>query len=103
MFARDPKLDVTTYKVEEHKARLLQVSSLMIRPIPISAASAPAAAGSIKVEHMADYAQSPYAGIRYFESVERKLGKSETADSRGSTPRPASTMSAPARRPMSTC
>lgn len=24
MFARDPKLDVTTYKMEEHKARLLE-------------------------------------------------------------------------------
>src|ERR1700742_1403960 len=26
VFARDPKLDVTTYKVEDHKARLLEVS-----------------------------------------------------------------------------
>ena len=34
----------------------------------------------IMLEHMADYAQSPYAGIRYFESVERKLGKAETAE-----------------------
>jgi Tannase and feruloyl esterase len=29
---------------------------------------------------MADYAQSPYAGIRYFENVERKLGKAETTE-----------------------
>ena len=28
---------------------------------------------------MADYAQSPYAGIRYFENVERTLGKDKTA------------------------
>ena len=34
----------------------------------------------IVLENMADYAQSPYAGIRYFESVERKLGKAETAE-----------------------
>jgi hypothetical protein len=34
----------------------------------------------ILLEHMADYAQSPYAGIRYFENVERKLGKAETAE-----------------------
>jgi Tannase and feruloyl esterase len=34
----------------------------------------------IMLEHMSDYAQSPYAGIRYFENVERKLGKSETAE-----------------------
>ena len=32
------------------------------------------------LEHMADYAQSPYAGIRYFENVERKLGRTETAE-----------------------
>ena len=31
------------------------------------------------LEHMADYAQSPYAGIRYFENVERTLGKDKTA------------------------
>jgi len=34
----------------------------------------------IMLEHMSDYAQSPYAGIRYFESVQRKLGKAETAE-----------------------
>jgi feruloyl esterase len=32
------------------------------------------------LEHMADYAQSPYAGIRYFENVERTLGKAETME-----------------------
>ena len=29
VFARDPKLDVTTYKPDDHKERLLQVSRLM--------------------------------------------------------------------------
>lgn len=33
----------------------------------------------IMLEHMADYAQSPYAGIRYFGNVQRTLGKSRTA------------------------
>jgi feruloyl esterase len=28
----------------------------------------------IMLEYMADYAQSPYAGIRYFESVQAKVG-----------------------------
>ena len=28
----------------------------------------------IILEYMADYAQSPYAGIRYFESVQKKMG-----------------------------
>jgi hypothetical protein len=34
----------------------------------------------IVLEHMADYAQSPYAGIRYFQAVERKLGVERVAD-----------------------
>ena len=32
------------------------------------------------LEHVADYAQSPYAGIRYFENVQRTLGKEKTAE-----------------------
>ena len=32
------------------------------------------------LENMADYAQSPYAGIRYFENVQRTLGKEKTAE-----------------------
>jgi feruloyl esterase len=80
VFARDPKLDVTTYKVEEHKARLLEVSSLMDSTDPDLSRFRARGGRLIMLEHMADYAQSPYAGIRYFESVERKLGKAETAE-----------------------
>ncbi len=80
VFARDPKLDVTTYKVEEHKARLLEVSKLMDSTNPDLSRFRARGGRLIMLEHMADYAQSPYAGIRYFESVERKLGKSETAE-----------------------
>ena len=32
------------------------------------------------LENMADYAQSPYAGIRYFENVQRRLGKERVAE-----------------------
>jgi feruloyl esterase len=80
VFARDPKLDVTTYKVEEHKARLLEVSQLMDSTDPDLSRFRARGGRLIMLEHMADYAQSPYAGIRYFESVERKLGKAETAE-----------------------
>ena len=80
VFARDPKLDVTTYKVEDHKARLLEVSSLMDSTDPDLGRFRAHGGRLIMLEHMADYAQSPYAGIRYFEAVERKLGKSETAE-----------------------
>ena len=33
----------------------------------------------IILEHMADYAQSPYAGIGYFEAVKKKMGEAATA------------------------
>jgi feruloyl esterase len=80
VFARDPKLDVTTYKVEDHKARLLEVSTLMDSTDPDLGRFRAHGGRLIMLEHMADYAQSPYAGIRYFESVERKLGKEQTAE-----------------------
>lgn len=80
VFARDPKLDVTTYKVEEHKERVMQVSQLMDSTDPDLGRFRARGGRLIMLEHMADYAQSPYAGIRYFESVEKKLGKGETAE-----------------------
>ena len=80
VFARDPKLDVTTYKPEDHKARVLEVSQLMDSTNPDLSRFRARGGRLIVLEHMADYAQSPYAGIRYFENVERKLGKAETAE-----------------------
>ena len=80
VFARDPKLDVTTYKPEEHKERLLQVSRLMDSTNPDLSRFAARGGKLVILEHMADYAQSPYAGIRYFENVQRKLGKEKTAE-----------------------
>ena len=81
VFARDPKLDVTTYKPEDHKERLLQVSRADGFDQSGSRAALRARGGKLVIlENMADYAQSPYAGIRYFENVERKLGKEKTAE-----------------------
>jgi feruloyl esterase len=80
IFARDPKLDVTTYKPEDHKVRVLEVSQLMDSTNPDLSRFRARGGRLIVLEHMADYAQSPYAGIRYFENVERKLGKAETAE-----------------------
>jgi Tannase and feruloyl esterase len=79
VFARDPKLDVTTYKVEDHKARVLEVSQLMDSTNPDLGRFQARGGKLVILEHMADYAQSPYAGIRYFENVERTLGKDKTA------------------------
>jgi hypothetical protein len=80
VFARDPKLDVTTYKPEEHKERVLQVSGLMDSTDPDLTRFRAHGGKLVMLEHMADYAQSPYAGIRYFENVERKLGKAGTEE-----------------------
>src|SRR5262249_19604773 len=78
-FPRDPKLAVTTYKVEDHKARVLEVWRLMDSTDPDLSRFRARNGRLIMLEHMADYAKNPYAGIRYFENVERKLGKAETA------------------------
>ena len=80
VFARDPKLDVTKYKPEDHKARVLEVSKLMDSTNPDLSAFRARKGKLIMLEHMADYAQSPYAGIRYFQGVQRTLGKAKTAE-----------------------
>ena len=80
VFARDPKLDVTKYRPEDYKERVLAVSALMDSTDPDLSRFRARGGRLIMLEHMSDYAQSPYAGIRYFESVQRKLGKAETAE-----------------------
>ena len=80
VFARDPKLDVTKYKPDDYKERLLKVSALMDSTDPDLSRFRAHGGKLIMLEHMADYAQSPYAGIRYFGNVQKKLGKDETAE-----------------------
>ena len=79
VFARDPKLDVASYKPEDHAERVREVSRLMDSTNPDLSAFRAHGGKLIMLEHMADYAQSPFAGIGYFESVQAKLGKAETA------------------------
>jgi feruloyl esterase len=79
VFARDPKLDVTTYRPEDHKQRVLEVSQLMDSTNPNLTAFSHHGGKLIILEHMSDYAQSPFAGIRYFENMQFTLGKEETA------------------------
>ncbi|WP_426537644.1 tannase/feruloyl esterase family alpha/beta hydrolase [Bradyrhizobium sp. McL0615] len=80
VFARDPQLDVTKYKPEDHRERVLQVSKLMDSTNPDLSRFSERGGKLVILEHMADYAQSPYAGIRYFENVQRKLGTEKTAE-----------------------
>lgn len=78
-YARDPALDLKTYKPEQHAARIAQVSALMDSTNPDLGAFAARGGKLLMLENMADYAQSPYAGIQYFESVQRKLGAERVA------------------------
>ncbi|WP_342360034.1 tannase/feruloyl esterase family alpha/beta hydrolase [Terrarubrum flagellatum] len=71
---RDPNADATVYDPTKHMERIRQVSALMDSTNPDLSAFAARGGKLIMLEHMADYAQSPYAGIRYFESVQKKLG-----------------------------
>jgi feruloyl esterase len=80
VFARDPTLDVTRYKPEDHAERVREVSALMDSTNPDLSAFAAHGGKLIMLEHMADYAQSPYAGIGYFESVEARLGKDKVRE-----------------------
>ncbi len=79
IYARDLTQDVTTYKPEDHKKRILEVSALMDSTNPNLSRFRARGGKLIVLEYMADYAQSPYAGIRYFESVESRMGKATVA------------------------
>jgi feruloyl esterase len=74
IFARNPNTDVATYDPAKHMSRIRQVSALMDSTNPDLSAFARRGGKLIVLEHMADYAQSPYAGIRYFQAVQDKMG-----------------------------
>jgi feruloyl esterase len=79
-FARDPNYDVTRFNPEQFADRLREVSALMDSTNPDLSAYAGRGAKLIVYENMADYAQSPYAGIDYYKSVVAKMGQAN-ADS----------------------
>jgi feruloyl esterase len=78
--ARDPDYDPRRFNPEEFVGRLRQISALMDSTDPNLAAFAARGGKLVITEHMADYAQSPYAGIEYYKSVIELLGE-EKADS----------------------
>ena len=78
-YARDPVFDVRRFKPEDHAARVQQVSALMDSTNPDLSAFHARGGKLIVLENMADYAQSPYAGIAYVEAVKSRLGAA-TAD-----------------------
>jgi hypothetical protein len=80
IFARDPSLDVKAYRPEDHKARIKEVSRLMDSTNPDINRFRSRGGKVLMLEYMSDYAQSPYAGIRYYENVVRTLGVAKAAD-----------------------
>lgn len=80
IFARDANLDVAKYKPEDYADRVREVSRLMDSTNPDLSAFRAHGGKLIMLEHMSDYAQSPFAGIGYFESVQAKLGKPTTRE-----------------------
>jgi feruloyl esterase len=68
--------DLRKYDPGRFRERILQVSELMDSMHPDLAAFRKRGGKLIILEHMADYAQSPYAGIEYWQSVVAKMGQS---------------------------
>ncbi len=79
IFVRDVNYDVSKYRPELYHTRVLEVSALMDATNPDLSAFNARGGKLMMLENMADYAQSPYAGIAYYESVVQKMGR-ETAD-----------------------
>lgn len=74
-YAQDPKADLRSYKPENHLARVQQVSALMDSTNPDLSAFQARGGKLLLLENMADYAQSPYAGIQYHQSVVARMGR----------------------------
>jgi hypothetical protein len=80
IFARDPNFDVRKYRPEDFADRVREVSGLMDSTNPDLGAFKARGGKLIMLEHMSDYAQSPYAGIGYFQKVQQRLGETAVAD-----------------------
>jgi len=77
-FAQDPDYDVTQFDPEALKERMKIVSELMDSTNPDLSEFSKHGGKLIVFENMADYAQSPYAGIEYVQAVKDTLGDEQT-------------------------
>ena len=80
IFVRDPNFDVRKYRPEDFAGRVREVSALMDSTNPDLGAFKGHGGKLIMLEHLSDYAQSPYAGIGYFQEVQKRMGEAATAD-----------------------
>jgi len=74
-FARDAKFDPRNFNPDAFKAQILRISNLMDSTDPDLSAFAARGGKLIIKEHTGDYAQSPFAGFGYYQSVVAKLGR----------------------------
>ena len=74
-FARDPKADLLRYRPDDFRDRVREVSQLMDATDPNLSAFAARGGKLIMMENMSDYAQSPFAGIEYFNNVIGTMGR----------------------------
>jgi Tannase and feruloyl esterase len=79
-YANDGAYDITKYKPEDHQTRLQKVAASMDSTNPDLSAFAAAGGKLILLDHMADYAKSPYATAQYFESVQQRMGAKKVAE-----------------------
>ena len=76
-YAQDPKADLMRYQPARHRARIEQVSALMDATDPDLSAFQARGGKLLLLENLADYAQSPYAGIQYHKSVVQRMGQAK--------------------------
>jgi feruloyl esterase len=72
---RNGQADPFSYSPDAHADRVRQISALMDSTNPDLSAFASRGGKIIVKEHMADYAQSPFAGIAYYQSVIARMGQ----------------------------
>ncbi|HZY18010.1 MAG TPA: tannase/feruloyl esterase family alpha/beta hydrolase [Ramlibacter sp.] len=74
-YAQDPKADLRQYDPKRHVQRVQQVSALMDSTNPDLSAFQARGGKLIVLENLADYAQSPFAGIGYHQAVVQRMGR----------------------------
>jgi Tannase and feruloyl esterase len=80
ILARDPNFDVGKYRPEDFADRVREVSALMDSTNPDLGAFKAHGGRLIMLEHMSDYAQNPFAGIGYFQQVQKRMGEAAVAE-----------------------
>nr|WP_246294681.1 tannase/feruloyl esterase family alpha/beta hydrolase [Schlegelella koreensis] len=93
---RDPTFDARTYDANNYKARVQQVSEIIDASDPNLSAFFTRGGKLIMRENIGDLAQSPLAGINYFNAVAAKVGTGTMEQSARLYISPASNHSGPA-------